>query len=98
MSFLRGSVLGSEVRFSKRYKVMGCCERTWHWANENFLKPAFGKKERLPKRDMFESVRVTVLQSVIETPQSATKYKDSVVDSQSKLINPSLESTENKAK
>ncbi len=60
-----GSIIEQEVRIPRKNRHVGCCERVWHYINENYMKPLFGKKEKIDRKGMYDSVRLTVLQSVV---------------------------------
>ncbi len=52
-----------------RYGHLGRCGMLWHYANDTYLKPLFGKREKQPhERDTGGSVRMTVLQSMCSPP------------------------------
>ena len=88
-SFLRGSIIATEVRISKRRRKLTCCERTWIWVNEKYLKPLFGKKERDAQRSrVADSFRLSVLKS-FESGHGTSDYKEYTAVALSRKINES---------
>ncbi len=103
-SFLRGSIIGTEVAVDRHYRAMSRCWYIWHYVNDMYLKPLFGKREKRRQmgNSLFGSVRMTVLQSVVEphlSPRPPTRAhreetnKESVTDNSGVIVNSSVKPT-----
>eukprot|EP00831_Metopus_contortus_P017120 TRINITY_DN17210_c0_g1_i2.p1 TRINITY_DN17210_c0_g1~~TRINITY_DN17210_c0_g1_i2.p1 ORF type:complete len:176 (-),score=25.66 TRINITY_DN17210_c0_g1_i2:114-641(-) len=92
-TFLHGTVLKGEVVISKKYRKVSCFERFWTCLNQRVLKPLFGQKEKNEDpetKEAYESVKLTILNSIIGD-KTSTQKGNSQLTSEVANINKSSE-------